>query len=241
MPNKQCKKLKTLCILGGKREGTKVNFEEVSVQFDIFSGPFSKLVELVKEKKISVRQISVSVISDLFLDYVNTNYKDLNSIGEFLELASYLTFLKSREILPNSSKDKDFKRQREFIYTTIENYDILKQAKDLIKEDFGENKRKAVKVKKTATLNSEDVGYQLVKFFDDYITNQKRLEIIKDDYNVEKAIKDLEKINRFNVYNLFEYANYNKLKFVVLFLAALVLVQHKIFDYKEGFFYRIET
>ncbi|MFY9404220.1 MAG: hypothetical protein WAP06_06150, partial [Defluviitoga tunisiensis] len=75
----------------------------------------------------------------------------------------------------------------------------------------------------------------------DYITNQKRLEIIKDDYNVEKAIKDLEKINRFNVYNLFEYANYNKLKFVVLFLAALVLVQHKIFDYKEGFFYRIET
>lgn len=224
-----------------KERGTKVNFKEVSVQFDIFSGPFSKLVELVKEKKISVRQISVSVISDLFLDYVNTNYKDLNSIGEFLELASYLTFLKSREILPNSSKDKDFKRQREFIYTTIENYDILKQAKDLIKEDFGENKRKAVKVKKTATLNSEDVGYQLVKFFDDYITNQKRLEIIKDDYNVEKAIKDLEKINRFNVYNLFEYANYNKLKFVVLFLAALVLVQHKIFDYKEGFFYRIET
>ena len=224
-----------------KERGTKVNFEEVSVQFDIFSGPFSKLVELVKEKKISVRQISVSVISDLFLDYVNANYKDLNSIGEFLELASYLTFLKSREILPNSSKDKEFKRQREFIYTTIENYDILKQAKDLIKEDFGENKRKAVKVKKTATLDSEDVGYQLVKFFDDYITNQKRLEIIKDDYNVEKAIKDLEKINRFNVYNLFEYANYNKLKFVVLFLAALVLVQHKIFDYKEGFFYRIET
>lgn len=84
-----------------KERGTKVNFEEVSVQFDIFSGPFSKLVELVKEKKISVRQISVSVISDLFLDYVNTNYKDLNSIGEFLELASYLTFLKSREILPN--------------------------------------------------------------------------------------------------------------------------------------------
>ncbi len=224
-----------------KERGTKVNFEEVSVQFDIFSGPFSKLVELVKEKKISVRQISVSVISDLFLDYVNTNYKDLNSIGEFLELASYLTFLKSREILPNSSKDKDFKRQREFIYTTIENYDILKQAKDLIKEDFGENKRKAVKVKKTATLDSEDVGYQLVKFFDDYITNQKRLEIIKDDYNVEKAIKDLEKINRFNVYNLFEYANYNKLKFVVLFLAALVLVQHKIFDYNNGFFERIES
>jgi segregation and condensation protein A len=224
-----------------KERGTKVNFEEVSVQFDIFSGPFSKLVELVKEKKISVRQISVSVISDLFLDYVNTNYKDLNSIGEFLELASYLTFLKSREILPNSSKDKDFKRQREFIYTTIENYDILKQAKDLIKEDFGENKRKAVKVKKTATLNSEDVGYQLVKFFDDYITNQKRLEIIKDDYNVEKAIKDLEKINRFNVYNLFEYANYNKLKFLIMFLAALVLVQHKTFDYNNGFFERIES
>jgi segregation and condensation protein A len=111
----------------------------------------------------------------------------------------------------------------------------------LIKEDFGENKRKPVKVKKTATLDNEDVGYQLVKFFDDYITNQKRLEIIKDDYNVEKAIKDLEKINRFNVYNLFEYANYNKLKFLIMFLAALVLVQHKTFDYNNGFFERIES
>ena len=101
------------------------------------------------------------------------NFEDLNSVGEFLELASYLTFLKSREVLPNSSKDRDFKRQRDFIYTTIENYDILEQAKNLIKEDFGENKRKPIKVKKTATLDNEDVGYQLVKFFDDYITNQK--------------------------------------------------------------------
>jgi len=167
---------------------------------------------------------------------VEKNFEDLNSVVEFLELASYLTFLKSREVLPNSSKDRDFKRQRDFIYTTIENYDILEQAKNLIKEDFGENKRKPIKVKKTATLDNEDVGYQLVKFFDDYITNQKRLEIIKDDYNVEDAIKELQEKERFDVYNLYEYAQFNKLRFVVFFLAALVLVQHKIFDYKDGFF-----
>jgi segregation and condensation protein A len=202
----------------------------------VFSGPFNKLVELVKEKKIPVRKISVSYISDIFVDYVNNNFQDLNSIGEFLELASYLTFLKSKEILPNSHKDKEFKKHREYIYTTIENYDIIKKAQEVIKNNFGKEKKKPIKVKNKASMEKEDVKYQLVKFFDDYISKQKKLEIIKEAYRIEDAIEFLEKKEHFNSFDLFEYSKHNKLNFLVMFLASLILVNRGFFDYSNGYF-----
>lgn len=202
----------------------------------MFSGPFNKLVELVKEKKIPVRKISVSYISDIFVDYVNNNFQDLNSIGEFLELASYLTFLKSKEILPNSHKDKELKKHREYIYTTIENYDIIKKAQEVIKNNFGKEKKKPVKVKNKASMEKEDVKYQLVKFFDDYISKQKKLEIIKEAYRIEDAIEFLEKKEHFNSFDLFEYSKHNKLNFLVMFLASLILVNRGFFDYNNGYF-----
>lgn len=207
----------------------------------MFSGPFNKLVELVKEKKIPVRKISVSYISDIFVDYVNNNFQDLNSIGEFLELASYLTFLKSKEILPNSHKDKELKKHREYIYTTIENYDIIKKAQEVIKNNFGKEKKKPVKVKNKASMEKEDVKYQLVKFFDDYISKQKKLEIIKEAYRIEDAIEFLEKKEHFNSLDLFEYSKHNKLNFLVLFLASLILVNRGFFDYNNGYFIKLSN
>lgn len=207
----------------------------------MFSGPFNKLVELVKEKKIPVRKISVSYISDIFVDYVNNNFQDLNSIGEFLELASYLTFLKSKEILPNSHKDKELKKHREYIYTTIENYDIIKKAQEVIKNNFGKEKKKAVKVKNKALMEKEDVKYQLVKFFDDYISKQKKLEVIKEAYRIEDAIEFLEKKEHFNSFDLFEYSKHNKLNFLVLFLASLILVNREFFDYNNGYFIKLSN
>lgn len=172
----------------------------------------------------------------MFVDYVNNNFQDLNSIGEFLELASYLTFLKSKEILPNSHKDKELKKHREYIYTTIENYDIIKKAQEVIKNNFGKEKKKPVKVKNKASMEKEDVKYQLVKFFDDYISKQKKLEIIKEAYRIEDAIEFLEKKEHFNSFDLFEYSKHNKLNFLVMFLASLILVNRGFFDYNNGYF-----
>ena len=218
-----------------------ISFEELDIKLDIFSGPFYKLVELIKEKKIPVRKISVSRISDIFLKYINENFQDLNSIGEFLELASYLTFLKSKEMLPNSDKDKEFKKHREYIYTSIENYDIIRKAQEIIKEDFGENKKKPIGIKNKAKFDKNQVGYQLVKFFDDYITKQKKLEVIKESYKIEDAIKELKTKDRFDTFQIFEYSHHNKLNFVVMFLAALILVNQGFFNYDGGIFNRIST
>nr|WP_281255717.1 segregation/condensation protein A [Petrotoga miotherma] len=193
----------------------------------------------MKEKKIAVRKISVSYISDIFVNYVNDNFNDLNSIGEFLELASYLTFLKSKELLPNSNNDKEFRKHREIIYETIENYDVIKKAQEVIKKDFGEDKKKPVGVKNKASIEKEIVENQLVKFFDDYITKQKKLEIIRDSYRIEDAIEMLEKKDEFNILDLYEYAQHKKMNFLVMFLASLILVNRGFFKYEKGLFIKL--
>ncbi|MGY4686792.1 hypothetical protein [Petrotoga sp. DB-2] len=195
----------------------------------------------MKEKKIPVRKVSVSYISDIFVDYVNDNFDDLNSIAEFLELAAYLTFLKSKELLPNSNKDKEFRKHREVIYETIENYDVIKKAQEVIKKDFGEDKKKPVGIKNKPSIEKEIVENQLVKFFDDYITKQKKLEIIRDSYRIEDAIEMLEKKDEFNILDLYEYAQHKKMNFLVMFLASLILVNRGFFKYEKGLFIKLSS
>jgi len=154
-------------------------------------------------------------------------------------LASYLTFLKSKEVLPNSNKDKEFRKHREYIYETIENYDVIKKAQEIIKKDFGEDKNKPVRVKNRASIEKEIVENQLVKFFDDYITKQKKLEIIRESYRIEDAIGMLEKKDEFTVLDLFEYAQHKKMNFLVMFLASLILVNRGLFKYEKGLFIKL--
>jgi len=238
LPTKLCKRLERLYISDGE-EDQIINFNYLDIKLDIFSGPFFKLVELIKEKKIPVRKISVSYISDIFVNYVSDNFNDLNSIGEFLELASYLTFLKSKELLPNSNNDKEFRKHREVIYETIENYDVIKKAQEIIKKDFGEDKKKPLRIKNKASIEKEIFENQLVKFFDDYIAKQKRLEIIRDTYRVEDAIEMLEKKDEFNIPDLFEYSEHKKMNFLVMFLASLILVNRGFFKYEGGLFVKL--
>ncbi len=147
--------------------------------------------------------------------------------------------MKSKELLPNSNNDKEFRKHREIIYETIENYDVIKKAQEVIKKDFGEDKKKPVGVKNKASIEKEIVENQLVKFFDDYITKQKKLEIIRDSYRIEDAIEMLEKKDEFNILDLYEYAQHKKMNFLVMFLASLILVNRGFFKYEKGLFIKL--
>lgn len=141
--------------------------------------------------------------------------------------------MKSKELLPNSNNDKEFRKHREIIYETIENYDVIKKAQEIIKKDFGEDKKKTIRVKNKASIEKEIIENQLVKFFDDYITKQKKLEIIRDTYRVEDAIEMLEKKDEFNILDLFEYSQHKKMNFLVMFLASLILVNRGFSNMKK--------
>ncbi|MBM7560194.1 segregation/condensation protein A [Marinitoga litoralis] len=208
---------------------------DLNIELDIFSGPFEVLVELIKEKKIPVRLLSVSKIADIFNNYIESNYDNLDDLGEFLRIASYLTLLKSKELLPRSEEDKEFTRQRNTLYNIIEDYEKIKEAIEKIQKDFGKNNFKQPIKVKSARFDKNKIHEQLEFYMNDYVKIQQKLEILREYFTVEEALEELKEKEKFTLQELYNYSNRERLKFIVYFLASLTLVRNGIHYINEKY------
>ena len=67
------------------------------------------LLDLAKTQKVDLAEISITLLADQFLEFIKEN-KDLNleTASEFLLMATWLAYLKSKLLLPEDDED-DFK------------------------------------------------------------------------------------------------------------------------------------
>ncbi|GAB6189410.1 segregation/condensation protein A [Marinitoga arctica] len=210
-------------------------FSDLKIELDIFSGPFEVLVQLIKEKKIPVKLLSVSKIADIFNNYIEKNFDNLDDIGEFLRIASYLTLLKSKELLPRSEEDKEFTRERNTLYNIIEDYEKIKEAIEKLQKDFGKNStKKPVKIK-SSRFDKNKIYEQLELYMQDYIQIQQKLEILREGFTVEEAIEKLKNKDRFTLKDLYIISDKRRLTFIVYFLASLVLVRNGLHIINENY------
>ena len=79
------------------------NFDSHEFQIDLnnFSGSLDLLLDLAKTQKVKLEEISISKLADQFNDYISKT-KDLNLeiASEYLLMATWLTYLKSKLLLP---------------------------------------------------------------------------------------------------------------------------------------------
>ena len=65
-----------------------------------FEGPLSLILMLLQKNKIEIRDLRVSDILDQYLDYLDAMQQmDLEVSSEFVQMASHLLYLKTRELL----------------------------------------------------------------------------------------------------------------------------------------------
>ena len=85
------------------------NFNSISVDIPNYSGPLETLLDLAKNQKVDLTSISVTMLADEFLEFIK-KYKDknLDLAFEYLLMATWLTYLKSKLLLPED-EDDDFK------------------------------------------------------------------------------------------------------------------------------------
>jgi segregation and condensation protein A len=155
-----------------------------------------------------------------------------------MHLSGYLTYLKSKDLLPNSENNKNFKKEKNMFYSLVEDFELIKETKKIIKNDFGKPSKRYVRIKNHASFNQEKVQDQLDIFLKDFINEHKKLEIIKELYTVEEAMDRIKEEQEFDLLKLYSFSQKNKLKFIVLFLAALNLVRNDVFIYENGYFIR---
>lgn len=82
---------------------------QMSINIPNFSGPLEMLLDLAKSQKVDLAEISITKLADQFLEFIkNSKNLDLESASEYLLMATWLAYLKSKLLLPEDNDD-DFK------------------------------------------------------------------------------------------------------------------------------------
>ena len=80
---------------------------EFKVNLNEYNGPLNILLDLAKAQKVNLEKISVTKLADQFHEFI-TNVKDVNLelASEYLLMATWLTYLKSKLLLPESDEEE---------------------------------------------------------------------------------------------------------------------------------------
>ena len=82
---------------------------QISINIPNYSGPLEILLDLAKSQKVDLAEISITKLADQFLEFIkNSKNLDLESASEYLLMATWLAYLKSKLLLPEDNDD-DFK------------------------------------------------------------------------------------------------------------------------------------
>ena len=83
---------------------SKTNID-ISIDIPNYSGPLEKLLDLAKNQKVDLTKISVTILADHFLDFIK-KAKNLDLAFEYLIMATWLAYLKSKLLLPEDDDDE---------------------------------------------------------------------------------------------------------------------------------------
>ena len=81
----------------------------IPIEIPNYSGPLEVLLDLAKAQKVDLAKISITKLADQFLEYIKSSRNlNLELASEFLLMATWLAYLKSKLLLPDDEED-DFK------------------------------------------------------------------------------------------------------------------------------------
>jgi len=91
----------------------KMNTQEKNNQFNIFlngyEGPIDLLLDLARKQKVNLSDISILELAEQYINFINNYNKiHLEIAADYLVMAAWLTYLKSRLLLPKDDKTEDF-------------------------------------------------------------------------------------------------------------------------------------
>ena len=85
------------------------NFDSQEFQIDLnnFSGSLDLLLDLAKSQKVNLEEISITKLADQFNNYITkTENLNLEIASEYLLIATWLTYLKSKLLLPLDDEEE---------------------------------------------------------------------------------------------------------------------------------------
>jgi len=183
--------------------------ELLKIKIDNYSGPLEVLLDLAKTQKVDLTNISVTQLADQFIEFMNSAKKiNLDLASEYLLMATWLAYLKSKLLLPQDDED-DFKASEiaEKLKIQLKKLELIRLLSDqlLKKNRLGIDVRiRGMKGGVRLTNNSKYVVslYELLKSYSNHIMKKNFLSINIPKLPVctpEQAINIIKKnINNLN-------------------------------------------
>jgi len=83
------------------------NNQQLEIKIDNYSGSLDVLLTLAKNQKVDLANISITQLADQFIDFINKEKKiNLDLASEYLLMATWLTYLKSKLLLPEDDEEE---------------------------------------------------------------------------------------------------------------------------------------
>lgn len=227
-----------------------------AIKIENFEGPLDLLCHLIDKNKMNITDIKINEITDQYIDYINKmESMNLEITSEFLVMASTLTYLKSKSLLPNKSEAEEEITEDELIRRIVE-YKKYKEIIKTLKINFEENSKRFYKMMEEIELPKQKIEKQYEKELIPNIykqiiernnekvnLNAKNIEQIAlmDTYTVASKVKDifreLIKKPRFVFNKLFSISSSNKQEVVTAFSGLLELSRrNKVITTQEELF-----
>ena len=231
------------------------------LKLDNFEGPLDLLCHLVDKNKMDINEVSISEITDQYIQYINA-MKELNLdiTSEFIVMASTLLYLKSKSLLPKQVEDEAELTEEELINRIIE-YKKYKEISKVLKEQFQVFSKRFYKLPDKIELPSrkleEKYSKDLIEQSYKNLLEKNKSKVNKNAINIEKIaivetvtvtskvkdiFRELVKKPKFIFNKLCKNKKYTKLETVTAFTGLLELTRrNKIKTKQEKIFGDIEV
>ena len=156
-----------------------------NVEINNYNGPLDVLLDLAKAQKVDLEEISITKLADQFHNYIkNENELNLEIASEYLLMATWLAYLKSKLLLP-STPEEEFKVQEvaEKLKLQLKKLELIR----LLSDQMLKRKRLGKEIRSRGIKGSIRSIYST-----EY--NLSLFELLKS-YSIIIMTKDYQKIN----------------------------------------------
>ena len=128
----------------------------MDLKLEVFEGPLDLLLHLIKENKMDIFDIEIESITRQYLDYIHKmKEQNLDIASAYLVMASELTLIKARMLLPRPKVDEEESEEEdprvELVARLLE-YQAYKEITKTLKEN--ESKRQEIHTKLPENINN---------------------------------------------------------------------------------------
>lgn len=212
------------------------------IKTEQFEGPLDLLLKLIEEEKLDITRLSLARVADQYLEFISQKEKiTLDSLADFLTVASKLILIKSKALLPTLEFSEEEEKEIEDLEHQLALYKRFKDISKAIGRMSLSNRvsfsrEKFVSIKSffypPKNINAFDLKKCFVKVINEIPAMEKlEEEMVKEVITLEEKIQHLHGFIKEKLETSFTEliaTAQDKVDVIVSFLAMLEMVKQRI-------------